>query len=300
MDSLSMSESPTTEMSVAVVIASTGRPEILDQTLNIVFEGSRVPDEIVVALAQESDLPEDSRNRARAAVYVSPKGLTKQRNFGLSKLRQTHDIVIFVDDDLFVHEDYVENIARNFHDNPELVLIMGHILQNGDISPEDAIALLKKPVDHSRGCVITSARWGEVYGANMAFRSDFFDTHEFDERLPQYSHMEDVDIGTLARRHGKVGYSFDAVCVHLRTPSGRVNNVKLGFCEITNPVYLARKGTVPITAAVFQHCIKTSLTNLLKGVFLGNRVKRERLRGNLIAYSMILRGRIYPEHLEQM
>lgn len=295
-----MSESSTKDMSVAVIIASTGRPEILNQTLNIVFEGSRIPDETVVALAKEDDLPEDTENRNRAAVYVSPKGLAKQRNYGLSKLQKDHDVVIFVDDDLFVHENYVDNIVRNFHDDPELVLVMGHILQNGDISAGEAIDLLKEPVDRSRGCVITTARWGEVYGANMAFRGDFFKSHSFDERLPQYSYMEDVDIGTLARRQGKVGYSYDAVCVHLRTPSGRVNYVKLGFCEVTNPVYLASKGTIPMSAAVLQHCIKIPIANLLKGIFLGERARRDRLSGNLTAFSMLLRGRIYPEHLEQM
>jgi hypothetical protein len=112
--------------------------------------------------------------------------------------------------------------------------------------------------------------------------------------------MEDVDIGTLARRQGKVGYSYDAVCVHLRTPSGRVNYVKLGFCEVTNPVYLASKGTIPMSAAVLQHCIKIPIANLLKGIFLGERARRDRLSGNLTAFSMLLRGRIYPEHLEQM
>lgn len=295
-----MSEPSNKETSVAVVIASTGRPKILDQTLNIVFEGSRIPDETVVALAQKSDLPEDTDNRKRAAVYVSPKGLAKQRNYGLSKLQKTHDIVIFVDDDLFVHEDYIEKIVSNFKEDPDLVLIMGHILQNGDISAEGAIELLKKPVDNNRGCVITTARWGSVYGANMAFRGDFFESHSFDERLPQYSYMEDVDIGTLARRQGKVGYSFDAVCVHLRTPSGRVNYVKLGYCEVTNPVYLASKGTIPMSAAVFQHCIKIPVANFLKGFFLGDRARRDRLSGNLTAFSMLLRGRIYPEHLEQM
>jgi GT2 family glycosyltransferase len=129
----------------------------------------------------------------------------------------------------------------------------------------------------------------------MSFKWEFLEQEKFDERLPLYSEMEDIDMGTRARRSGEVGYYFACVGVHLQTTSGRINHRMHGFSQIMNGYYLICKGTMP-KENLYQVTIKTVLINLILSFYPKQTRKRiGRLSGNIYALSNIIIGNVRPE-----
>jgi GT2 family glycosyltransferase len=287
------------ENSIAVVIASTQRADILSKTLVSVTNQSRRADEIIVSVTSETDFPEKPFPSYVRRILSRP-GASAQRNAGVDALMSRPLFVAFLDDDLVLHSDYLKNMERIFISKPQAMLVMGHLLANGNISFDEAQNLAAFPPD----CGANAGRYypvrgtyGGVYGANMCVRFSLLESERFDERLPLYSMMEDVDIGTRARQYGEVGYYFGSMAVHLRAESGRINLRAHGFAEVMNPMYLGCKGTIPKWDAILKFVLRTPVANaVLACIQHQRRFERwQRLVGNLYALGYILRCRIEPE-----
>jgi hypothetical protein len=73
--------------------------------------------------------------------------------------------------------------------------------------------------------------------------------------------------------------------------------VTLGYSQIANAVYLARKGTVPrshLAHLVVKNLLSNSLRSLRPEPFVD---RRGRLLGNILALADLVRGRISPERI---
>lgn len=79
------------------------------------------------------------------------------------------------------------------------------------------------------------------------------------------------------------------------TKRGRVAGDQLGYSQIVNPLYLLRKGTMtPIQVA--DHVLRNVLSNAVLTLTPEPYVdRRGRLRGNLIGFQDVLRGKLEPE-----
>ncbi len=130
---------------LAVVIASNGRPEILRETLKSLLCQSRLPDEVVVSVASESDFPEPGWFAPIVTRVISPRGASVQRNRGIDSLRTSPLFVAFVDDDMVFHVDYLKNMEELFVKNDHLALVMGHLLVNGNVTAQQALELTSAP-----------------------------------------------------------------------------------------------------------------------------------------------------------
>jgi hypothetical protein len=67
----------------------------------------------------------------------------------------------------------------------------------------------------------------------------------FDERLPLYGWLEDVDFGGQLAGIGRIDKLTAARGVHLGIKQGRQSAVRLGYSQIANPTYLSRKAPAP-------------------------------------------------------
>jgi GT2 family glycosyltransferase len=133
----------------------------------------------------------------------------------------------------------------------------------------------------------------------MAFRMDVVRAHAIrvDERLPLYAWYEDIDVTRQLGRHGAILRLAGARGVHLGSKSGRVKQLRLGYSQVVNPVYLARKGTFPWNHAIpsaARHCL-ANLVRSLKPEPWADRWGR--FRGNMIGLWDLLRGRAAPERI---
>jgi hypothetical protein len=140
------------------------------------------------------------------------------------------------------------------------------------------------------------------YGCNMAVRMAPVRAHgiRVDEALPLYAWYEDIDFTRLLGRHGTILRLAGARGVHLGVKAGRVAGLRLGYSQVANPVYLARKGTFPWSHAIpsaARHCAM----NLLRSLRPEPHVDRfGRFRGNLIALWDLLRGRAAPGRILEL
>lgn len=294
-------------MKIAVAICTTGRPEVVARCVALVGRQRRRPDSIVVCGAALEDLSGLEDVEGIIPVVSPRKGLTIQRNLALDTIGDSADLVLFMDDDFMLHETYLERVERLFSSNSSLVAATGMVVADGinsddGYSFDEAEAILLgsglTPPDGSKN------EWIEgVYGCNFAIRQAAAAMHavRFDERLPLYGWQEDIDFTTQLSRFGKVLRTDALLGVHLGVKGGRQSGLRLGYSQVSNPVYLARKGTMrPIYALKL---VSRNLAANLAGSFGSNRKidRKGRLKGNLMALAdVVLRRRITPERILEL
>jgi GT2 family glycosyltransferase len=122
----------------------------------------------------------------------------------------------------------------------------------------------------------------------------------FDERLPAYGWYEDLDFSRRLAPAGRLVQVPGAYGVHLGAKVGRTSGRRLGYSQIVNCVYLAKKGTYP-----WRRAMLSSLRNLLANLFRSIAPepyidRRGRLLGNLLGIWDAVRGRERPERILEM
>ena len=87
----------------------------------------------------------------------------------------------------------------------------------------------------------------------------------FDETLPLYGWYEDWDFSRQLAFFGSIVHISNACGVHLSTKIGRITGVRMGYAQVANPIYLARKGTFP-WSHVFRFIVGPCLKNLVRSL----------------------------------
>jgi GT2 family glycosyltransferase len=236
------------------------------------------------------------------SVVFGPRGSAGQRNRGIGLLRPDIEIVLFMDDDTELRDDYVETMHRAFTTIPDLVLMSGRELANG--ADRDYARLLLVSDAHAYHPAEWQMSSGDIYedvwGTNMAVRRNVLDRVIFDERLPLYAWLEDFDFALQCAAYGRIARIENCRIVHLNTQLGRVSQVRLGFAQTINPVYIWRKGYPEFPAHKMLELVgRTVLANFLK-LPLDPANRLHRLKGSLIALAMIARGDLRPERMVEL
>lgn len=288
-------------MQVTVGIASTGRAGVLWQTLAYMSALKDLPDKVVVSIATAEDFDDPSPDELpfELQVMISPKGSCAQRNAILQQAAEG-EVVLFLDDDFLIADGYVSGLRRILEDDPSIVIATGQVLADGARGPglsfEEAVAVLQDtpaPQEES----VRQVRSG--YGCNMALRVNS-PPLLFDENLPLYGWLEDLDLSQRAARRGRVVKADGLLGVHLGTKGGRTPGVRLGYSQIANPVYMRGKGTLGR-----RHALRLMSRNILANLLGAIRPppyldRRGRLRGNLIAIRDVLRRRSDPARIMEL
>jgi len=296
--------------SIAIIIATLGRKEIVEQTLSSLAVRKAVPHSVIVVGTDKNDLPDVPANLPfQLRLLIAPaKGSAIQRNFGIKELPPSIEFVAFLDDDMEVHDDYCAEVENVFRSSPDAAGFSGCILANGNIDRAAARQLLDShqvPAGMP-GFGFYPKRWPGFYGCAMNIRRRWLDVEQFDERLPLYAVGEDCEIGFRLSRHGFIGGSARCPVAHLATRSGRLSEVGVGYAQIINFLYFANKGVgFPKISTYFEKLVRLPLVNLffLSFPFLDgkNHVDRKgRFRGNLLAIFDVLQGKIEPMNLIQV
>jgi GT2 family glycosyltransferase len=206
--------------------------------------------------------------------------------------------VLFLDDDFLPAPDYLAVTARILADHPGAVVTTGTVIADGANGPgigvEAGRAMLG--ADRPPADLFAVAPHFNGYGCNMALRLKPMRDHalRFDENLPLYGWYEDLDLTRRLGAHGAILRLAGARGVHLGTKTGRVAQLRLGYSQVANAIYLARKGSYPWSHAIpsfLRHLAKNAVRSLNPEPWAD---RRGRLRGNLIALADLLRGRMHP------
>ncbi len=307
----------TSRLTLSLIIPTKDRERILRQTLVTVFLQTRRPDELLIVddgRMDGGDLCTWVEAHGIPCVYLRKEtpGLVASRNLGVRSA--SGDIVLFLDDDVLLEPGYIAALVALFEQDAD-----------GSVGgATGALAIDYKPgvraflrfflLDGNRpGAVLPSGsgvlvRQGEIHapvpvqwlsGCNMAYRREVFDTFQFDQRLgPSYGWSDDLD---LSHRVGQVWTLMatpEARLVHLKEPSGRINEQRFGFME-TNYFYRFFAKNMPKRpknlAALAWSLVGIMARNVLLLAVPSERAAAgQRLRGNLRGLVAIATGSDYP------
>lgn len=288
-------------MYVAIAIATVNRQEHLARLLACLDNQTYRPQEVVIAVPRESDLCVGIDQYAGwVKTTIGTRGATLQRNAAIDLISKDANIVLFFDDDMTLREDYIENCVSSFERSPDIVGLTGELLLNGARTGTPVtFAEADEALNHSRS--IESAvpsPVGGLYGCNFAVRACALDNLRFDERLPLYSWLDDLDFSRRLAARGKLIRDFSCVGVHHGSPSGgRIQHLRFGYSQITNAVYLWKKGSIgpKKMASLTMKPFAANVAGSIRGDDRDSR--RARLRGNFNSFSDLARGRLTPERI---
>lgn len=188
----------------------------------------------------------------------SKKGLTLQRNIGISKINPKSDFVCFFDDDVTLDKDYLSKVNTFISDknNSDYVGVSGNAENEKKRNIIDR--LIRKfffITDNTSGKYLISGDSGHIFepehdsdievlsGCNMCYRSDLFIKKglRFDEMFSHYAFMEDHDFSFRASFYGKLKQLKDAKLIHHVSPVSRLKYRSLFRMYIINSHYLMIK-----------------------------------------------------------
>jgi glycosyltransferase involved in cell wall biosynthesis/GT2 family glycosyltransferase len=286
---------------VAVIFATRGRPAVVAATVRYLLATQTLkPVAVIVSCVDRADAG-DLVSHPDVTVVTGPAGLAAQRNTGLDQLARGTEIVVFFDDDFVPDRNWFASAHRVFRDESQVVGVTGHVVADGIKGPgmsfDEAVRLVETATRRR-------PEWTEPYspyGCNMAFRVAAIGDTRFDERLVLYGWLEDRDFAAaVSRRGGRLVKWSLAQGVHMGVKSGRVSGERLGYSQIINPLYMMRKGTMPI-AKVVDHIFGNTASNFGRVVWPEPFIDRKgRAKGNLLAIADILRGRLEPERAAEI
>ena len=288
---------------IGVVIATRGRPDIVAAIVERLLQQSRLPNQIIVVGSQASDIALIKPVPGKVTMTVGRVGSAHQRNDGLAITGNAYDYIAFFDDDFVPSHFWLERMAQIFDTHADVAGMSGIILDDGTttagISVPDADAMVKvhDAQNKTDGKLAKSFSHGGNVGCNMAYRNSAIGSIRFDENLPRYAWMEDSDFRGQIERKGSFARAFDLWGVHLGHKHGRSSGVTLGYAQIANGIYLAKKGTVPKSYMIRQ-CVRNLIANTLRSIAPEPYVdRRGRLKGNLTALGDLLRGKLNPNRI---
>jgi GT2 family glycosyltransferase len=204
-----------------VVICSRERPELVLDTVRSVLAGSEVPSELIVVDQSASENPElagmgEVRGCRVRYLHSATVGLSRARNIGLRAASQ--EIVVMLDDDMFVEEGWLSSLLGGLPSDPQGV-VTGRVLAappegHGVEVPPAALVTRDAPAVY-RGPQSLDV----VPGANVAFRRRLvLDLGGYDERLgagTRFAAADDNDMGhRLLLAGGEVRHVPEAVVLH--------------------------------------------------------------------------------------
>ena len=288
---------------VVVAIPTRGRAAILAETLAFLERQQRLPNAILVAYVEPSDIADAPLRFPHVCFVQTALGLTRQRN-AILRLVPDADFVLFMDDDYYLDPEYLGITERVFQEHPEIVGSTGRVLADDVKGPGLTVAQAQSILAGSDNAQSPQALVPTVfaYGCNMCLRMSTIRAHQlsFDETLPLYGWYEDWDFSARLAAVGTVVVISNACGVHLSVKLGRITGLRMGYAQVANPIYLARKGTF-LWSNVCKFIVGPFCKNMLMSFAPEPYIDRlGRFRGNLWAFWDLLCGRLSPERIVQL
>ncbi|WP_233530572.1 glycosyltransferase family 2 protein [Gelidibacter salicanalis] len=257
------------------------RPKALLNLLNSVKVQVLHPDEILIIDASLDNVTEclfesyKFHNLSYFKVDEQHRGLTKQRNFGISKVDQASDVICFLDDDTILDPEYFKNLLDTYVQYPQALGVGGYITnevewQKAEASPDSNHFyydgwIRKEPIrfrvrsylglapdtppcylptfSHGRSVSFLPPS-GKVYqveqfmGGVSSYRTSVFKTIQFSSYFEGYGLYEDTDFCLRLAKLGPLYVNTAARLSHHHEPQGRPNKYHYGKMVIRNGWYI--------------------------------------------------------------
>jgi hypothetical protein len=168
---------------LSVVICTYDRYEVLDLAIRTLLESpgfAATSSEVLIVEntkpAQRQPITVPDLPNVRVAV-CEETGLSHARNFGIT--HTTGDLIVFLDDDALVSDDWCSEIVNTFAEHPKVQVVGGKVV------PLYSVERLPSWYDDKLSGYLSCIDWGPrprhlrpgewIVGANMAFRRAVFE-----------------------------------------------------------------------------------------------------------------------------
>jgi glycosyltransferase involved in cell wall biosynthesis len=243
------------------------------------------PDEILIIDGSTNDETQKIleinkfRNLSYFLVDSDNRGLTKQRNYGISKVSDSIDIVCFLDDDTILEKEYFENLIGTYSIFPEALGVGGYITNESvwqkvteDYEPnvneyffdgwkkkDGSRFVIRKKLGldsnlppcfmpefsngRSVGFLPPSNKTYEVQqfmGGVASYKKSILENIKFSDYFEGYGLYEDADFTLRLSNIGKLYLNTAARLAHYHDGSGRPNKFSYGKMVIRNGWYVWR------------------------------------------------------------
>lgn len=290
----------------AVIISTRGRPDIVRALVEQLAGQTRPPEHIFVVGSRAEDVAQLDPGQDNLTIHVGREGSSSQRNDGLALAGSRFSYIVFFDDDFVPSRFWIERMEEAFESSSNIAGLTGVVLADGTTTAGIGLDEANAMVDASDAAadqnwqVQDGIRYGGNMGCNMAFRYSAARGITFDECLPLYAWLEDADFRSQIEKRGRMVRTDALWGVHLGHKQGRGRGVTIGYSQIANAAYLAKKGTVPKT-----HLLKLASRNFVANTLRSIRPepfvdRRGRLLGNILALADLVRGRITPGRILEL
>ena len=283
---------------LAVVIPTKDRPDDLRKLLASLKGQSRRPDQLIVVDGSEPDISHvvaEFRELPVEYVRVFPPSLAKQRNAGMASLASDITLAGYLDDDIVLESDSVEEMMRFWETcGPEYGGLAFNIVNNPSPGGVGLKQLLG--IDHRiPGKVLASGFPSTIYGVESDLETDWLyggatiwrreviSRYPYDEWYVGTGFMEDIDYSYGVRGTYRLGVVAAARLAHYSRPVRLDRQMLLGFWQIANRMYFVRKyrdrGLKP--SAAWFSSLSLALLNFGAGVLRRDRAYLHRFAGNI-------------------
>lgn len=273
------------QLRFSLIVCTYMRPEPLFSLLQSVQKQTLYPNEILIidgSTNKETEklINENSfENLKYSLVSEDDRGLTKQRNFGISKLSKDSEIVCFLDDDTVLEPDYFFEIIKTFQSYSDVTGVGGVAINDYKWRPQiqgffynrkkyflfedyfykegtrnivrnylglgSGLGSGKMP-DFSHGRTSGFPLTGKMYevdlliGMSMSFRKTVVENIKFSKFFEGYGLYEDADFSLRALSFGKNTINTKVQLSHFHASSGRPNQYHYGKMVVRNGWYVWR------------------------------------------------------------
>jgi GT2 family glycosyltransferase len=286
-------------LKTTVVICSANRPDVLAETVDSVLCGQSVlPLEIIVSVFNQTHVTEETRARPGVRVVLSGiQGTCAQRNAAAKVVRTPY--TLFLDDDVELAANFIESMERLLDHDTDAVAATGFLVIDGARGDSGLDRLVAR--SYAMNYVRAQANYDHGEGQNIFVRSEVFEKVLFDENLPLYGWLEDLDFATNILRYGRIIMNTETCWAHIGTPGGRTTGLRFGYSQVVNPFYLWRKNGKPgLTRVIFGHWLRYLAYNYRREMIKhpSDRSDRTgRFTGNMIALRHVLAGKVDPSYI---
>lgn len=242
----------------SVVIPTRNRENSLINLVNKIDKQTILPDEIIIVdSSDKKQFLYDDINKSIKYLHTDKKSAAKQRNIGLSSVRENTQILFFLDDDTDPESTYFEDMIGTLISlnavgvsgiaiNPEKIARVKPVGVNGflkkisfldsKIDGKLLISGIGIPVREGEGSV-TEVEW--LIGCSCW---DFqkIKKLKFEEDFMGYSLGEDVIFSVKARKIGKLFVNSNIALNHMESPQADPNVIKFYYMWVYYRFRLSR------------------------------------------------------------
>lgn len=204
-------------MQVSVVIPTYNRVKDLDESLDSIIVQTTLPKEVIIVDDSDNNeiknLIAHRKNQFNAnnilLRYIRNKrerSLTIARNIGIENA--VGDIILFLDDDVILDEDYIKEILRVYKEYPNALGVQGYMPNTNFSKFRNSIKkiLFYSHNENNKCRVLPSTYTTYPYllnriitcqwlsGSNQSYKKSVLENFKYDENLKRYSYTEDADL----------------------------------------------------------------------------------------------------------